>query len=215
MSCLSPKTNPTPSLFLSLKNPKCKLPAKCRVNDYPAVIHTCLLEHFGQKATAGEWQKFWTPQAASRHSKLRAIMENDGREFELCVCSRSCEFFFPLCALKAALKADFPSQLLEGQNLSTKLKICKPFQQLSKGRIPENADCVTVKALKEKFISSHTTIPLQKPDFLKQSILKFPHFTMEVVLGSRVLIIGKQTAVKNQRKQLHLSTHFLPVLKSL
>lgn len=43
----------------------------------------------------------------------------------------------------------------------------------------------------------------------------FSHFTMEVVLGSRALIIGKKTAVKNQRKQTDLSTHFFLVLKSL
>lgn len=38
---------------------------------------------------------------------------------------------------------------------------------------------------------------------------------MEVVLGSRALINGKKTAVKNQRKQTDLSMHFFLVLKSL
>jgi len=75
---------------------------------------------------------------------------------------------------------------------------------------------ITLKVLtdKLKLNLSDTAMPLQKSDFPKYSILMFSHFTMEAVLGAKALIIGKKTAVKNQRKQTDLSMLFFLVLKS-
>lgn len=86
------------------------------------------------------------------------------------------------------------------------------FSGWGKKYIFQNTDYI---AGTDKFSVSHTARTLQKSACSKCSIPVFSHCTMEVVLGSRALIIGNKTALSNQRKQTDLSMNFFLGLKSL
>lgn len=78
--------------------------------------------------------------------------------------------------------------------------------------ILQNADCT---AGTDKFSVSHSARTLQQSACSKCSIPVLSHCTMEVVLGSRALIIGNKSALSNQSKQTDLSMNFFLGLKSL
>lgn len=86
------------------------------------------------------------------------------------------------------------------------------FLHGGKKYILQKADCI---AGTDKSSVSHSARTLQKSACSKCSIPVLSHCTMEVVLGSRALIIGNKSALSNQSKQTDLSINFFLGLKSL